>query len=451
MNRSESLVIHWDGKVLPDLIGKTKVDRIAVIVSCNGTSKFLGAPKVAPATGQNIANVVYDTLKKWTIVDRVVGMSFDTTSTNSGVNNGAAVLLEKTIGRKLMKFACRHHIYEIFLSSVFELKLSPSSAPEVLIFDRFAKSWSDLNHDSYRNGIEDEAVCSQISQSERDDIIKFCNDQLSKRQIRDDYKEFLQLALTFLGEGCFGFRTPGATSNARWMSKAIYSLKMFIFREQFPLSKNDMAGLRDICVFLIKLYVKAWYKCTNAISAPQQDFNFINDVANYAKTDTKISAEILKKMSNHLWYLSEEVIALAFFDSKVSFEEKRKMVEKLQSKVPMVKLKDDRRYTKLLEFQNLSLSDFVSEKTKTFFKQFGLSTSFLEFDPSTWESSFDYEEGWSLCQDLLVVNDTAERGVKLIKDYNKILTNDEEEKQLLLQVVEAYRKKYSSYKKTDLI
>lgn len=41
-----------------------------------------------------------------------------------------------------------------------------------------------------------------------------------------------------------------------------------------------------------------------------------------------------------------------------------------------------------------------------------------------------------------VVNDIAERGVKLFQDFNKLITNnDGEEKQLLLQIVEANRKK----------
>ena len=39
-----------------------------------------------------------------------------------------------------------------------------------------------------------------------------------------------------------------------------------------------------------------------------------------------------------------------------------------------------------------------------------------------------------------VVNDTAKRGVKLFEEYNSLLTNDEEEKQLIVQVVEANRK-----------
>lgn len=156
-------------------------------------------------------------------------------------------------------------------------------------------------------------------------------------------------------------------------------------------------------------------------------------------------------MSSHLWYLSEELVALAFFDSNVSFEEKRKMVENLRSKEPIVKLKNGRSLAISSDFQNYSLSDFVSIKTKVFFTQFGLPMAFLDTDPSTWETSFDYEECWVFCRDLFVVNDTAERGIKFIQDFNKILTNDDNEKQFLLQVVEKYRKIYPSYKKSDLM
>lgn len=59
---------------------------------------------------------------------------------------------------------------------------------------------------------------------------------------------------------------------------------------------------------------------------------------------------------------------------------------------------------------------------------FGLSTEFLEFYPSTWEVRDDFQDALTFCKDLFVVNDVAERGVKFMKDYNRILTNDEEQK-----------------------
>lgn len=235
------------------------------------------------------------------------------------------------------------------------------------------------------------------------------------------------------------------------MSKIIYSLKIFIFRKFFTLSPKELCGLRDMCIFSLKLYIKAWFGCTNAISAPFQDINFVKDSIKYEKTNPAISTAIIKKMSNHLWYLSEKKVALAFFDTKVSFDEKREMVEQLKAKEPTVKLKNNRSNANLLGFQNYNLSNFVSEKTKLFFSDFGLSSNFLQYDPSIWDTQSDFQEGWSFCKDLSVVNDHAERGVKFIKDYNKVLTTNEEEKQMLLQVVEAYRKKYPSYNESALM
>lgn len=51
-----------------------------------------------------------------------------------------------------------------------------------------------------------------------------------------------------------------------------------------------------------------------------------------------------------------------------------------------------------------------------------------------------YQYGQARLKSLCVVNDAAERAVKLFEEYNTLLTNDEEEKQLLLQIVEANRK-----------
>lgn len=51
---------------------------------------------------------------------------------------------------------------------------------------------------------------------------------------------------------------------------------------------------------------------------------------------------------------------------------------------------------------------------------------------------------------LTVVNDPAERGVKLMEDYNRCLTKDEEDLQGLLQEVSEYRKQFPSHAKKDL-
>ena len=59
-------------------------------------------------------------------------------------------------------------------------------------------------------------------------IYSFLSEQLQKprHQPREDYKEFLQLCVIFLGvvaAEIISFRAPGAMHHARWMAKAIYS------------------------------------------------------------------------------------------------------------------------------------------------------------------------------------------------------------------------------------
>lgn len=56
-----------------------------------------------------------------------------------------------------------------------------------------------------------------------------------------------------------------------------------------------------------------------------------------------------------------------------------------------------------------------------------------------------------MVQQLKVVNDTAERSMKLIENYNSIITKNEDQKQFLLQVVRNYHQKYPNRKKSTLL
>jgi len=70
---------------------------------------------------------------------------------------------------------------------------------------------------------------------------------------------------------------------------------------------------------------------------------------------------------------------------------------------------------------------------------------------STWENNLKYKRGKEIISKLKVVNDTAERAVKLIEDFNKIGSKNEEQKQYILQVVTEYRQRYSNSNKSTLM
>lgn len=82
------------------------------------------------------------------------------------------------------------------------------------------------------------------------------------------------------------------------------------------------------------------------------------------------------------------------------------------------------------------LCDFVSINTKKLFVALDISQEFLLTHSSPWENNEEYICGQSTVMQLKVVNDVAERG---IQSFNSVLTNQEEQKQFVLQVVERHR------------
>ncbi|KAG8171084.1 hypothetical protein JTE90_014265 [Oedothorax gibbosus] len=67
-----------------------------------------------------------------------------------------------------------------------------------------------------------------------------------------------------------------------------------------------------------------------------------------------------------------------------------------------------------------------------------------------WEQDLSYLKGKNIVRNLRVVNDTAERGVKLIQDYSDTIRKDEKQKQYLLQIISECRKIYPDVTKSTL-
>lgn len=434
-------------------------ERLPVIASNHGSEQLLGVPKLERATGKAIANAVFDVLEDWRITDKVQAICFDTTNTNTGHQNGAAVELEKLMNRTLFWATCKHHIREIVLKDIFLLKVGPTNGPSMAIFDRFKDDWPTINKENYASGIVDKEVTKHMTPQMIDQIKEFCLNELYSKQPRDDYREFLELTILFVGGDVPNTRKrnlvrtiapPGGCSNARWMMKAIYSLKIYLFRSQFKMSNIQIGGIREFCIFVSVLYIQDWFSCKSAIQTPNNELKFIKNAIDYAKIDEEVSNKVLNKMSNHLWYLTDESLGLAFFDSSISIDEKKKMVKALKVHSIENKRIDSNAREMKMEYKDKQLSDFVNANTMNFFKRFDISCEFLNADPETWHEREDYIDGLETCSKLQVVNDCAERGVQLFTKYNKFGTKDENDMQYTLQVINDYNLKQPSHSKSSL-
>lgn len=94
----------------------------------------------------------------------------------------------------------------------------------------------------------------------------------------------------------------------------------------------------------------------------------------------------------------------------------------------------------LLKTGVASLADFTSKRSATIFEKLSIDGSFCERPPNSWADLEAFKEGMRVVKNLKVVNDVAERGVKLCEEFNKVFTKNEGENQRVLQVVELNRK-----------
>lgn len=216
-----------------------------------------------------------------------------------------------------------------------------------------------------------------------------------------------------------------------------------------------MRELKEFLVFLIKIYLKHWFECFLPTHAPLNDLQLLKTLTEYKNINSKLSAKLLIVMSRHLWYLSESLIGLSFFDRRVGFDEKRQMVSALKkpSSVGTDNMKRLQLNLKKINIEEMQLHNFINFNTKEFFNILfaNSSTNFLDQDPEKWYSDADYLHAEKVVKNLQIVNDIAERGIAIVTKYNEILTHDEMELQNIIQIVENHRENLPFISKKAII
>ena len=142
--------------------------------------------------------------------------------------------------------ACRHHVMELVLPSIFQA-LGQQEGQNVAVFKRFQTSWPYIDQSAHETASDDDMFdsCTAVLRAE---MVNFCKVALKKSQPREDYKEPLNLCMIFLGgadPAKVSFRSSGAFHQARWMPKTIYSLKLFLFQHQFTLIIKEKNSVKE--------------------------------------------------------------------------------------------------------------------------------------------------------------------------------------------------------------
>ena len=211
--------------------------------------------------------------------------------------------------------------------------------------------------------------------------------------IRDDYRELALGSLRLLGCRINSeemiWKKCGAAHKARFAAFGIYSNKALAFSKQLELDEETVSSLLRFSSFFTTLYIPHFLRSSIGCDAAVNDLAFYKHLFHYKNVDSSLAEAGLDVMRRHGWYLVPELIPCALFSNKLEDEEKSRLASK------MLTFKEVKKFVK-------------------------------------------------------VVNDLAERGIKLISDYAQSLTKDDEMREILLHGVEANRKKFPDFKKQTL-
>lgn len=450
---SGPIILHWDGKMLQEMGGKT-VDRIAILASGPDFEKLMGIPNGGRSTGEAQATACLELLESWKMSYEVVGLVFDTAASNTGLHNGACIRIEKGLGRSLVMFACRHHILEVLLSDVFRTVFGHTRGPEVALFKRFKKYWPAINQEEYTVAEDNlfEGNLEQLRLETRNYLALALND--TSKCPREDYLEILQLSALVLGGRTAppSFRVPGAIHHARWMSKGIYCLKMFLFRHQFKTTKQEEQSITAMALFVALIYIRFWLDAPISSHAPYNDILMLTMLQKYAE-QLKMASTASTALQRHLWYLSEDLVGLSLLDERVPDKTKADCVLRMKT---YTATKEHPRRIEIKDTTNIRLETFFTKRSYRIFdvlKKGGATEAkqgFLQTDPSIWKNNLLYKDFRTRVKGLSVVNDAAERSVALAEDYCSTLIKDEEQLQFIFRLVHEHRKSIPTPSKTNL-
>ena len=130
-------------------------------------------------------------LDEWGIQQQVHGMVFDIIASNTGLKNSACTFIQ--VEHELVWVACRHHVMELILASVFRALFAPTGGPDVALFKGFQQCWPYIDQSTYEPASDD--TFSSRTTVLRAEMVNFCKVAFEDPQPRKDYEEFIKLCI----------------------------------------------------------------------------------------------------------------------------------------------------------------------------------------------------------------------------------------------------------------
>ena len=200
--------------------------------------------------------------------------------------------------------------------------------------------------------------------------------------------------------------------------------KMFMLSDRLSFITDIMPQLTRMTQFLVLFYTIGWLNASLGTDAPYHDLKFIHQMMDYQAVDNEIAEAALQKVLKHRWYLTAELAVFAMFKSNqnISFETKEEMAKTvLQATQPEVFRTGKPVFVHI--DRSTKLFDLIRQES-CFFLALTISHDWLSLPCREWETAGNFCCAREFVRAVKVINDAAERGVKLNIDCAAIITGD---------------------------
>lgn len=422
INSNSDLLLQFDTKTCSALNKRHLGSNLRLIIILRNETNVvtLGPYTISGHGAEPCSTKIISVITEYNLRNRIVGIVCDTESTNTGHLTGVCVRIEEFLERELLYFMCRHHIYDLVLKHVGQFLFGHSRAPT---FDfgctELRNAWENLDLAHFSPYDEELDFGEEISMHFRENAVQNLQLQAETRQTRDDYAELTDLALKFFGESNVTtkrFMVPGAVNNARWMARAIYVLKCYLFRHQLNIEDSLSERLRRFSLFISAIYVKYWNWCSNVFNATVNDLRFLKELEMYRQIDNDLANVAIQSFCRHLTYLSDEMVALSIFSNQLTDDEKERIRSKFQagqSEIHTERTENSIQHIYSNEnFTELELYDFITPRSMFLFHTLNIDASFLNHQSKNWKNLESYQRAREKMKNLfVVVNDSSERAL----------------------------------------
>ena len=321
-------------------------ERLAVVASSPYLPdfQFVCAPGIERATGRAQAAGAVEGLQEMGIFGQVVGVTYDTTPSNSSPAVGTVALLEEVLGYMILHLACRHHIYDLRGKKARKVILGGRTlGPGHPLFVRLQNEWPNLIEViDYANlaRLDEAAWEGTFVEGLIEEVKAWCIDTWANESFsRGSYRDILHAIMAYLdvrqANFQFSIKKPKPVSNARFGEPAIYYLTLALLSQQLPWLTPQQRQEVDQMAFISALfYGPGFLKSHLGHEAAYNDLTSIHHDRQLREWMPQVANELLSTWDRHLDYLSPPLIVLALLSRQFSNEVKNGLRLRLLELLP---------------------------------------------------------------------------------------------------------------------